>query len=382
MDLLNRTDIQTLAASGGDGMHVSLFIPTHRYGGEVQGDQLQWKNLVSAVDALLTDEMRRSELDALLAPARELQNDSMAWQHMSDGLAMFLSPQGHHTYRIPASLPLLATAGDHFVTGPLMRLLSGDAHFLLMAISQGQVRLMDGSRHTVRQIELDDVPTSMSDVVEPDGRSAPMARALTGGRGGRAVFYGHGGGDDDAKKEDLVRFLREVAAGMRDILAGQTAPLILVGLEQNVSAYRDLNGYANVLDEAVLRNPDDLSAEELHRLAWPIVEARLRSDRTALIDRFRSLTGSGKVSDDLAVITEAAAQGRVDTLFIRSDPWCWEEVVAPSDTPVVRLGADERFVVCEAVDRAAVDTLANGGTVHATSREVSAEAGVAAILRF
>lgn len=114
MDLLNRTDIQTLAASGGDGMHVSLFIPTHRYGGEVQGDQLQWKNLVSAVDALLTDEMRRSELDALLAPARELQNDSMAWQHMSDGLAMFLSPQGHHTYRIPASLPLLATAG-----GPL-----------------------------------------------------------------------------------------------------------------------------------------------------------------------------------------------------------------------------------------------------------------------
>lgn len=383
MDLLNRADIQSLAAAQGEGMRVSLFMPTHRYGGGVQADQLQWKNLVNAVESMLSEEMRRPDVEALLAPARELQSDSLAWQHMSDGLVMFLGPGENRTYRVPASLPVLATAGHHFVTGPLMRLLSGDAHFLLLAISQGQVRLMGGSRHTVRQIELDDVPTSLSDVVEPGAvRSDAMARPLSGGRGGRAVFFGHGAGDDDAKKDDLMRFLREVGAGLHDVLAGQTAPLLLAGLEQNVSAYREVNTYANVLDEAVLRNPDDLSADELHQLAWPIVEARLRAERTALIERFNELAGTGRVSDDLAVISDAALQGRVDTLFIRSDPWCWERAVDASDTPVVRLGGDDRFAVCEAVDRAAIHTLANGGQVHATSHEVSTTAEVAAILRF
>lgn len=383
MDLLTRDDIRSLAASDADGMHVSLFMPTHRFGGEVQADQVRWKNLVGGVESLLLQELRRPDVEALLAPARELQSDSLAWQNMSDGLAMFLSPGRHQVFRIPASLPTLATAGDHFVTGPLMRLLSGDAPFLLLAISQGEVRLMDGSRHTVRQIELEDVPTALADVVEPAGpRSDAMARTLSGGRGGRAVFYGHGAGDDDAKKDDLMRFLRQVASGLHEVLAGQTAPLVLAGLEQNVSAYRDVNTYHGVLDEAVLRNPDDLSADELHRLAWPLVEQRLRDERTALIDRFHEMNGTGKVYNDLAVISAAAAQGRVDTLFMRSAPWCWERVAEAGEAPVVRLGADERFVVCEEVDKAAVDTLAYGGQVHATSQEVAGDSEVAAILRY
>lgn len=382
MDLLTRSDIQSLAVSEADGMHVSLLMPTHRYGSGVQADQVQWKNLVSGMEALLLQEMRRSQVDALLAPARELQGDSLAWQSMGDGLAMFLTPGQHRMVRIPASLPTLATAGERFVTGPLMRLLSGDAHFLLLAISQGHVRLMDGSRHTVRQIELDDVPTQMSDVVEPEGpRSDAMARSLSGGRGGRSVFYGHGAGDDDAKKDDLMRFLREMAAGLHDVLAGQTAPLVLVGLEQNVAAYREVNTYANVLDDSVLRNPDDLSGDELHQLAWPIVEARLRAERGATIGRYHDMSGGDRVSDSLELISDAAAQGRVDTLFMHTNPWCWERV-AGSEVPVVRLGQDDRFADCETEDKAAADTLAFGGMVHATSQEVSEGAEVAAILRF
>lgn len=382
MDLINRTDVQALATSEAEGTHVSLFIPTHRFGDGVQADQLEWKNLVGEVDAILLEDMRRTEVEALLAPARELQNDAMAWQYMADGLAMFLRPGWHQTYRIPASLPKLATVGDHFVTGPLMRLLSGDEHFLLLAVSQSQVRLMDGSRHTVRQIELDDVPTALEDVLEiPEGRPNQIARPMSTGRGGRAVFYGHGAGED-TKDSDLRKFFRDVADGLVDVLHDQTAPLVLVGLEQNVSAYRQVDKYGHTLDRAVHRNPDDLSVEQLHDLAWPIVEERLREDRQQLIERFQQLHGTGQVSSDLAAISQVAEQGRVDTLFMKSDPWCWERVTDGGEAAVARLGKDERFVVCEQVDKAAADTLAYGGQVHATSRDIVADGEVAAILRF
>ena len=382
MDLLTRTDIQELAQTDVDKTHVSLFMPTHRYGSGVQADQLQWKNLISGVEAALMETMRRRDVEELLQPAKDLQQDSMAWQYMSDGLAMFLRPGWHQSYRIPAPLPELATAGDRFITGPLMHLLSGDEHYLLLALSQSEVRLMDGSRHTVVQVELDEVPTSLEDVIEPrDPRSNTVTRPSSSGSRGRAVFYGHGTGDDAAGEADLKRFLRQVSTGMRDILRGQSAPLVLVGLDASVAAYRDVNEYGNVMDEAVVHNPDNLSPQQLHELAWPLVEARLREDREALINRFHELHGTGKVTSDPAAVKEAAEQGRVDTLFVRAHPWCWERV-SGDELAVVSLGSDERYAECELLDTAASATLANGGQVHATSQQVVADSEVAAILRY
>ncbi|GAB3812766.1 hypothetical protein GCM10028820_06380 [Tessaracoccus terricola] len=383
MDLLNRNDIQALATSRAEGIHLSLFIPTHRVGPEMQGDQVRWKNLVNGVEAMLLEEMRRPDVEALLEPARELLNNSPAWQRMGDGMAMFLRPGWHQTYRIPASLPILATVGDHFVTGPLMRLLSGDEHFFLLAISQSKVRLMDGSRHTVEQVELGDVPTAVADVLEPpDPESGALVRPMSGNRGGLAVFHGHGAAAEDARKDDLLFFLRQVSSGLDEILRGQSAPLVLVGLEQNVVAYREVDNYGNTLAEAVHHNPDDLSVQQLHDLAWPIVEARLRSERDDVIARARQLDGTGRVSSDLTFIREAAQQGRVETLFMRADPWCWEEATGDTGADVVRLGGDDRYVVCEHVDQSAADTLANGGFVYATSQAVVPDSPVMAILRY
>lgn len=382
MDLLTDKVIQKLAQAAGDETHVSLFMPTHRYGSEVQADQLQWKNLVSGVESVLLTEMRRPDVEALLQPARDLQQDARAWQYMSDGLAMFLTQGSAQSYRIPAPLPELATVGDRFITGPLMHLLSGDEHYLMLGLSQNEVRLLDGSRHSVLQVELDDVPTSLEDVIEPrEARSNTVSRPSSSGRGGRAVFYGHGTGDDAAGEADLKRFLRQVATGMKDLLRGHTAPLVLVGLDQNVAAYREVNEYPHVLDEAVIRNPDDLSVDQLHAQAWPLVESRLRAERQALIDRFHELNGTGRVASELSSVQVAAAQGRVDTLFMRAHPWCWERV-SGDEVAVVHLGKDERYAECEALDRAAVDTLGNGGKVYATSQQVVNDSEVAAIMRY
>ncbi len=382
MDLLTDKDIQKLATAGGDGIHVSLFMPTHRYGSEVQADQLQWKNLVSGVEAALLEEMRRPDVEALLKPARDLQQDSMAWQYMSDGLAMFLTPDSDETYRLPAPLPELATMGERFITGPLMHLLSGDEHYLMLGLSQNEVRLLDGSRHSVVQVELNDVPTSLEDAIEPaEPRSNTMTRPASSGSRGRAVFFGHGTGDDSSKENDLNLFMRQVADGMSEILRDQRAPLVLVGLDASVAAYRDANKYSHVLDEAVIRNPDQLSTQELHELAWPVVEARLRAERQTVIDRFHELNGTGRVASELSSVQEAAEQGRVDTIFMKAQPWCWERV-SGDDLAVVRLGKDERYAECEVLDKAAVDTLSNGGTVYATSQQVVDDSEVAAIMRY
>ncbi len=383
MDLLTRTELVDLAQSRSQGPRVSLYMPTHRFGEGVQGDPLRWKNLVTGVENALAERLGAREASALLAPARELQGDGNAWQYMSDGLVMLLRAGEHHVYRVPAPLPELASVGDRWIVGPLLRLLSGDGHFLLLGLSQGEVRLLEGSRHTVEQVQLADVPTSLREFVRPpEDRPAPMARpSSTASRGGPAVFYGHGATDDRAKEEDVRRFLREVSSGLREALPSMSSPMVLVGLNPLASIYRDVSTYDRLVPEAVVHNPEQLSAEELHAKVWPLIERRLREERGQAMERFHALQGTGRTSHDLGEVAEAAAHGRVETLFVTADPWCWEKV-AKDSTAVVALGQDDAYMDCERVDTAATDTMINSGQVYVTTQQVAPEGDVAAIFRY
>lgn len=382
MDLLTREELETIANPGTEGPHVSLFLPTHRAGRGIEGDRLRWKNLVNGVETVLLEQLRRPEAEALLQPARDLLADAMEWQYMSDGLAMYLGPDTHRSYRVPAQMTPLATVGAQPVLGPLLRLLSGDEHFLLLALSQQQVRLLEGTRNTVEQVEFVDTPTSLEEVAKPnDARSDTMARPMSSRRRGRAVFYGHGGSDTNLRQDEIIRLFRAIAGGLEDVLRAQTSPMVLVGLEQLVASYRELNTYPHLMDRAVERNVDDLSAEELHQVAWPLVEERLQQERAQVFERFQEQHGTGRVSADLRTVATAAAEGRVETLFVRADPWCWERATDDSE-PIVQLGSDERYAGCALVDAAAVATLNAGGHIYATNKTAVPGSEVAAIFRY
>jgi hypothetical protein len=384
MDLLTRADLDLLAGPDEPGTHLSLFLPTHRLGSEDRTDPLRWKNLLTSTESALSDQgMRRGDIEQLLGPAWVLHADDLAWQYMSDGLVMFLRPGWYRSYRVPIALPELATVGQRFVTGPLLRVVSRDSHFLLLALSQRNVRLLEGSMQRVEELELRDVPTDLRDIIEePEPRSDTMTRLVSaGGRGGRAVFYGHGAADEDFKKEEVHKFLRQVADGLGEYLSGQDLPMVLVGLGEMVAAYRSVNSYPHVLDEEIRTNPDGMPPEKLHEAAWPVIEGVLDAQRSRALERFGELHGTGRASDDPDQIAEAAIQGRVETLFVAAEPWCWEQM--SNRGAIVQLGADESFARCELLDRAITDTLSHGGQVHAIpAAEVPGGRDVAASFRY
>jgi hypothetical protein len=127
--------------------------------------------------------MRAPEIADLLTPAWELRDEYRAWRYMSDGLAMFLRPGWYRMFRVPVGVPEVATIGDRFVVGPLLRVVTEDGHFLVLALSQRRVRLLEGSLQRVEELELADVPTSLRDVIAPpEPRSQAMAFPVSSGR--------------------------------------------------------------------------------------------------------------------------------------------------------------------------------------------------------
>ena len=158
MDAIRRTDLQRLAV-GRQGPCVSVFLPTHRAGREVEQAPIRLKNLLrQATDALKTDGVRAPEIDRLLAPLRRLLDDRLFWQYQSDGLALFSRPGWWRSFRVPLDLPELAVVDDRFHVSPLLPLLVVDGHFFVLALSQNQIRLLEGTRDRVEEVDLPGVP--------------------------------------------------------------------------------------------------------------------------------------------------------------------------------------------------------------------------------
>src|SRR5690606_19097872 len=145
------------------------------------------------------------------------------------------------------------------------------------------------------------------------------------------------------------------ADGLHPYLTDQDHPLVLVGLDELVAVYREVNDYQGVLERSVDHNPDGLSATELHELAWPVVEERQARSRDAALELFGELNGTGRASSDADAIESAAVEGRVQHLFLPDVPSCWEEAALTGER-AVRLGADPAFAACEQLDRTVVAT--------------------------
>lgn len=379
MTLLTREQLEHLAAQR-NGPCVSIYMPTHKTGRDVRQGPIRFKNLLSEAQAALKERgMRDLDIEDYLAPVRGLLDDNDFWQHQSDGLAVFRSPEGWREYRLPLRFSELAHVEDRFYLKPLLPLLSGDGRFYLIAISQKRVRLFECTRFTVREIDLTDVPQSLRDAVGYDWeeRSLQFHTAM----GGRpALFHGQGAPDED-EKEEIAQFFRRVDEGVRSLLEDQDPPLVVAAADYEITIYRDVSKYPNVVGEGVKGNPDSVKPDELREQAWERVEPLYRAAREGAAARFHDLLGTGRASADLTEVVLAAHDGRVDTLFVACDAHRWGRFDSGARTVIEhaqRENGDE-----DLLDLVAVEGLTSGSTVYALAAdEVPGKGVAAAIFRY
>lgn len=381
MDLLNKGEIGTLIDERGN-LCVSIYLPTHRMGPETQQDPIRLKNLLKqAEDRLGENELRRNQSDKILGPARGLLDDRVFWQHQSDGLALFASPDTFHTYRLPFSFTELVVVTDRFHVKPLLPLLSGDGRFYVLALSQKQVRLLQGTRHSVGEVNLEDMPTSLAEALSGEERERQLQYHVAAG--GSAIFHGHGSaGDESEHKKDLLRYFKQIDKGLQDLVCAERIPLVLAGVDYLLPIYREANTCAQLMDEGIVGNPDGLTAQELHDGAWSILEPHFAGAQARASEKYRGLAGTGKTSDELKDIIPSAYQGRIDSLFVAVGVQQWG--VFEANSAELELHEDRQPGDQDLLDLAAVQTLAHAGDVYAVApNEVpDAPSPVAAVFRY
>lgn len=366
------------------GKCVSLFMPTHRYGAEIQQDPVRLKNLLREAEGQLEAAgLTPEEARELLSPMESLRDDPEFWKFQSDGLALFSSPGLFRSFRVPLDLEEEVRVGDRFQVRPLLPLLAGDGPFYILALSLHQVRLLEATRDDVRPIELPGVPGSFDEALGYDqyDKSVQSHTSSSTGLGRRsAIFHGHGDGDEERQKRDIQSFFRLVSEGLERFLKHREAPMVLATVEPHVPLYRAVNRHPVLLEEAIPGNPEAVADKDLHARAWPLVAPFFLKERDEALRRFTELQGSPRAASGLKEILPAAHQGRVEVLFLDRGKEGWgffDPVTGKARIHSQRQNDDE-----DLLEMAAVHTLTQGGTVYALGEDQPLGAEAAAVLRY
>lgn len=387
MALLSRQDLETLLQED-YGTCVSLYLPTEKKGAETQQNPIRFKNLLREVEKQLVDGegWEDDETERFLEPLRKLHGDFEFWQHQNEGLALFRAEGFFQHFKLPYTVEERELLADRFYLKPLFHLLRGDGRFYILALSQKNVRLLEATRYSVREVELpEDVPTSLEDVVgyEFEDKNLQYHTGTTASAATRSpVYHGQGSGGKEERKTEVVRFIQELDRQIHELIHNTSVPMVLAGVDFLLATYREVSSHQNLLEEGISGNPDIANADDLHERAWDIVRPTIIADREKAAERFQNLVGTGKASAQLDEVVTAAFDGRIDTLFVAETDERWghfdpeSREVQHFDGP--QNGADDLL------DFAAVRTFMNGGTVYAleSDRLPEAAGSVAAIFRY
>jgi hypothetical protein len=381
MDSLSKDELKALMQKH-EGLCISIFMPAYRTGIETQQNQIRLRNMLKeAEEKLAATGLRTQEIEKLMEPASSLVNNIPFWRRQSDGLAIFMATDFFRYYRLPVVFDELVIITDRFHVKPLLHLLGSEVPFYVLALSQNEIKILEGTKRGLRELDLESIPKNLNDALQYDEPEKQIRfRASTPG-GDRGMMITRHGAEMDDTKDKLLKYFRQIDKALRDLLKDEQTPLVLAGVDYLFPIYKEANTYPGLMDEGIAGNPKGMSAEQLHPQAWQIVKPYFKKDRNDALAQFRQSSGTGLTSKDLAEIIQAAHHGRVGLLFlcIGQQQWgAFDPQRGEVEVHEEMMSGDE-----DLLDLAAIQPFLNGGKVFTLPAEKMPDAtSIAAVFRY
>jgi len=328
---------------------------------------------------LIEHGMRPTEIKNFLAPALQLYKDTLFWEYLGRGLALFLSSHFFEYFISSVSFETKVYIGNRFYLKSLLPVLYRGEHFFLLALSKKEVKLFRLTQSKIMDVHVEDFPQGSS-----RRSSQKQLQFHTGtqqqGKGKRAaLFHGHGSGSEE-EKAGLIQYCRQIDSAVVGLLNDEKAPMMVAGLDYLVSAYRQNNTYQNLVEDSIQGNPFSYSRDDLHRTACTVMEPHHMRWREDALMRCRRGSEEGKVCTDVAPLLQAAGEGGIEMLLVSLSG----ELFARHDLESGRVDLHTQYQEgdVDILDEAVVLTVLTGGEVFGIEEdEMPVHFPLAALLR-
>lgn len=368
IDLPTRAQIDQIAAFRG-APAVSIYLRTTPLTQDAQADRIELKNLLKAAVAEMEEAgASKSDVGAIEDGVTHLVEDDDFWVEQANSLAIFATPKGVKTFRLPNKLVNLVEVSDRFHIKPLIRSVTFPHEAYVLAIGINGVRLVEVSA---------DLPPHK---VSVPGLPKDFSHAL----GRRSHIEKDGemrSGMGTSEHALLTRYARVVDQALRPLLAGSERPLIIAASEPLASIVPAVSSYPHVAAHAIPGSPDDVPDHVLADAARKILDEIYAGEIKALGELFAERAAHGRATNDIAQAARAATYGAVDTLLVDMDVTISGSV--GEDDGAVTFDAEADGINYGVVDEVARRVLRSGGRVIAARRaDIPNEGDLAAVLRY
>lgn len=367
-DIPTRSDLERLLSERRVGC-VSIYLPTSTITQQTEGDRIELKNLsAEAIGQLADAGMDKREVDELTEVLDDLVADDVFWTRQAHSLAIFATPEGARTFRLPNRLSGMVEVSDRFHVKPLLRAVTFPQAAFVLALSQNAVRLLE--------VAADVPPSEVAVPGMPRDAASAVGKASIGDRSADRRIQG-----SEGQKVRLRQYSRRIEEALRPTLSGLDLPLILAGTEPLQSIFRTVSTYPHLAPGFIRGNPDEISDADLAAESRSVLDELYARELADLRSLYEARAAQGRASDDMGAIARAATFGAVDTAFVDID-----ETVpgfVDDETGALTLDEDDDAVNYGVVDEIARRVLLTRGRALAVRREDIPGGGpVAAILRY
>jgi hypothetical protein len=328
-----------------------------------------WEDGVPLKSALKDARMQMEKLgivaviDKILEPAIWLANDAGFWRSQPKGVALFLSPDYHGLVLLPYAPINEVHVHTSFILSPLTPLVSGEGEYFVLTLSKHLAQLYRGNGYLLEKVEIPDMPLGTTDVIQVEEK----------GRSG--IIRG------DEEKKNLQLYFQEVDRTLHSAgLATANLPLLLAGVDYELSLFREVTKYTHVLKEELPGNfervPLTTLAAAAHEKMQDYFEVQWRDKVRHHLDK-----GTAPVTSFPQDVIRAAYEGRVAQLFLAKGTLLWGKYVSAPVEPEIH--TEEQPGDDCLTNQLVVQTILHGGQAFVEDREkMPAEGEMVAVLRY
>jgi hypothetical protein len=356
---------------------VSIYLPTSPLPQDADADRIAFKNLAAEAASQLVARGDHRAVVAVREHAHDLLDDDAFWGRLAASLAVFITPAGLRTFRLPNRLNEMVEVSDRMHLKPLLRSVTFPQSAVVLALAQGGARLIEVARDVPpSEIPVAEMPADLESAVGRDSVSDRSMRRFGSTPSATGRIQG-----SEGQKVRMRQYARLVDRAVRSVVSGLGQPLILAGAEPLASIYRSVNRYPRLADEGIPGNPEAATDQDLADAAREILDRIYADELQDLRDLFEARVSQGRGASDLTDVARAATFGAVDTLLADID------VVVPGfideESGAVTLADHDDAVNYGVVDEIARRVLLHGGRVLALRAEdIPGGSSTAAILRY
>ncbi len=332
---------------------MTIFLPAYRPGEQTLHSTARLlRNFVQdAARQLETSHLAKRDADALLQPLRAMADDPRTDEGCHWPRALLRSSAAFETVFLRQPVAAKSLTGERFHVLALLGELNLPAEYYLLKISRKHAALFR-AQFSLEALPLPaNLPDNADDflnIQKPDHDREN--RSSAGPSANRRIRFGTGA--ERETEPDYAAYYRALDSALHELT--RKAPIILAGVDQETALFRELSSEASLLAGAI---GDGEPGQETIERGYALLRAAALERVTKSLNEAKERSAPSRFSVNPEIILDAAAEGRVARLFVRS-------------------GVEEH-----ALNVAAAETIRHGGEALLAPAE-KMESSMAAALRY